>query len=85
MTDLTKIEKPFVFLDADRLSAAGPWHIAEGETILLYTLKPHQFDRHRVIQVNDLMIRIENANGSKHDLKSIADRILAALTGNSHE
>lgn len=46
--------------------------------ILIYALKP-EIHRGRVMHVNDVTIRIENANGSHNDLTVIADKIMAAF------
>lgn len=56
------------------------WLISVNDhSVLLYTLKDQPDRRGRVNQVNDLMVRIENANGSKHDLSAVAARIMTAL------
>ena len=69
------------------LSAELPeWHRSESEySILLYTLKQDGWHRGEPAMVNDLMIRIENANGSTNDLGPIADKLLAALTSAQEE
>lgn len=57
------------------------WHRSENPwSILLYTLKQDVWRKGEPVMVNDLMIRIENAPGSNHDLGAIADKLLAALT-----
>lgn len=72
----------------------GEWNRSDNEgSILLYTLKQDGWRKGEPIMVNDLTIRIENANGSSNDLTAIAENILAALTpspqhdtnGESHE
>lgn len=49
-------------------------------SILIYSLKA---DLHngKLSMVNDVTIRIENANGSKHDLTAIASKIMSAVNG----
>lgn len=56
------------------------WHRAGEECILLYTLKQDGWRRGEPMMVNDITIRIENANGSSNDLATIADVVLSALT-----
>lgn len=62
-------------------NSAPEWHRSDNaSSILLYTLKDELIRRGgKRISVNDLTIRIENANGSQHDLGPLADCILAAL------
>lgn len=55
-------------------------HRHDGDTsILLYTLKQDGWRKGQPVMVNDVMIRIENANGSQNDLGAIAERIRADL------
>lgn len=66
---------------ADLVADTPKWHCFENEySILLYTLKQDGWRRGEPVMVNDLTIRIENANGSTDDLGPIADKLLAALT-----
>lgn len=56
------------------------WHRDDNESsILLYTLKQDGWRRGEPLMVNDLTIRIENANGSQNDLRVVAADILKAL------
>jgi hypothetical protein len=57
------------------------WHMVEGSlgSILLYTLRQDGWSRGQPLMVNDVMIRIESANGSQTDVAPIANSILAAL------
>ena len=56
------------------------WNMDESEYgTLIYSLKQDGWRKGEPIMVNDVTIRIENANGSSHDLGPIAARILAAL------
>ena len=58
----------------------GEWNMDESEYgTLIYSLKQEGWRKGEPIMVNDVTIRIENANGSSHDLGPIAARILAAL------
>jgi hypothetical protein len=58
----------------------GEWNMDESEYgTLIYSLKQDGWRKGEPIMVNDVTIRIENANGSSHDLGPIAARILAAL------
>lgn len=53
---------------------------ADGQdNVLLYSLKQDGWRKGQPIMVNDLMIRIENVNGSTNDLGIVADRITKAL------
>jgi hypothetical protein len=57
------------------------WHMVEGSlgSILLYTLRQDGWSKGQPLMVNDVMIRIESANGSQTDVAPIANSILAAL------
>ena len=58
----------------------GEWNMDESEYgTLIYSLKEDGWRKGEPIMVNDVTIRIENANGSSHDLGPIAARILSAL------
>ena len=58
----------------------GEWNMDESEYgTLIYSLKQDGWRKGEPIMVNDVTIRIENANRSSHDLGPIAARILAAL------
>jgi len=58
----------------------GEWDMDESEhSVLIYSLKQDGWHKGEPFMVNDVTIRIENANGSNHDLGLIAARILAAL------
>lgn len=71
---------------ADLVAELPEWHRYENPwSILLYTLKQDGWRKGEPVMVNDLMIRIENAPGSNHDLGLIADKLLAALTPASAE
>jgi hypothetical protein len=57
------------------------WHRSDNAgSILLYTLKQDGWRKGEPVMVNDIMIRIENANGSTNDLAALSDAILSALT-----
>lgn len=61
--------------------AAQEWHREDNDhSILLYTLKEDRLRNGKPIMVNDLTIRIENANRSTNDLSVVTDAILAALS-----
>ena len=56
------------------------WRVDESKYgTLIYSLKQDAWRKGEPVMVNDVTIRIENANGSTHDLKLVAARILAAL------
>lgn len=57
------------------------WHRADGvESILLYTLVQDGWRKGDPVMVNDIMVRIEAANGSETPIEPIANRILSALS-----
>lgn len=57
------------------------WHRSNGSMgdVLLYTLREDGWRRGKPMMVNDVMVRIERANGSKIDIEPIVQRIRSAL------
>jgi len=55
------------------------WNIAAtASSVLLYTLKHDGWRKGEEIMVNDMTVRLENANGSNNDLMKNALRMMAA-------
>jgi hypothetical protein len=80
----------FAVDNADAISAAlsekqavedSEWHRSNGSMgdVLLYTLREDGWRRGKPMMVNDVMVRIERANGSKTDIEPIVQRIRSAL------
>ena len=57
------------------------WHRIDGPgSILLYTLMQDGWRKGEPVMVNDVMVRIEAANGSETPIEQIAERILSTLS-----
>lgn len=71
--------------DASALSAqvqdvAKGWHVASNSgSVLVYCLKQDGWRKGEPVMVNDIMIRVENANRSSNELQPIVDAIMRAL------
>jgi hypothetical protein len=67
-------------LSAQVQDVAEGWHVASNSgSVLIYCLKQDGWRKGEPVMVNDIMIRVENANRSSNDLQPIVDAIRRVL------
>ena len=67
-------------LSAQVQDVAEGWHVASNSgSVLIYCLKQDGWRKGEPVMVNDIMIRVENANRSSNELQPIVDAIMRAL------
>ncbi|MCZ7501980.1 hypothetical protein [Agrobacterium sp. ST15.13.015] len=67
-------------LSAQVQDVAEGWHVASNSSsVLIYSLKQDGWRKGEPVMVNDIMIRVENANRSSNELQPIVDAIMRAL------
>jgi hypothetical protein len=77
---LAKIRTMVSALSAQVQDVAEGWQVASNSgSVLIYCLKQDGWRKGEPVMVNDIMIRVENANRSSNELQPIVDAIMRAL------